>query len=228
MRRHSLRCWSGRAALGAVVVFGALAWSAVPASAHNYLVGSSPEANAVVTEQPGIFTVTTNDDLLDLGGGGSGMAMQISGPAGTAAPLYYGDGCVTVAGPTAQTQAQLGQPGEYTVVWQVVSTDGHPVSGDFTFTWQPAPGQQLAEGAAAPPTCGETAASDQASPQSTTDAGGSAPDSTGAALSDVLWIGGGVLAVLLAVVVTLLAVARRRPVPPAGPADLADRSPRDE
>jgi hypothetical protein len=46
-------------------------WSAAPAAAHNYLVSSSPEDGAVVTEQPGAFSVTTNDALLDLDGTGA-------------------------------------------------------------------------------------------------------------------------------------------------------------
>ncbi|TFC19812.1 copper resistance protein CopC [Cryobacterium algoritolerans] len=204
------RRWSVRA-LGAVVVGAALVgWSAAPAFAHNNPVGSSPAAGAVVTEQPGTFTVTTNDQLLDLHGEGSGNAMAIRGPAGAATPLYYGDGCVTLSGPSIETKAQLGRPGEYTVIWQVVSTDGHAVSEEYTFTWQPAAGQEPAEGSPTLPTCGGTTST-------WADAAARAPAGAGPGLGDLAWIGGALGAVVLAIGGTLLVVNRRGRTPDAKP-----------
>ncbi len=173
----------------------------------------------MVTEQPSLFTVTTNDALLDFGGGGAGSGMLISGPSDAATPLYYGDGCISVLDSTVETAAQLGQPGEYTVTWQVVSTDGHPVSGDFAFTWQPAAGQETAEGSPVKPVCADTAgaATDAAATDAAdaaagtdagTDAGTAAP--TGAGLADAAWITAALGAVLLAAAGTLLTVRRRR------------------
>lgn len=204
----------GVAVAGAVLVGSVLAGPASPASAHNSVISTTPAAGSVVTEQPPVFQVTTNDNLLNLDGMGSGMAMQISGPADAASPLYYGDGCVTVFGPTLEMKAQLGEPGEYTVVWQVVSTDGHSISGDFSFTWQPNADQQLAEGASTPPDCGGTASGGSAAKPTQTDAATPAPAPENAALGDVLWIGAAVAAVLAATLVTLLVVGRRKP--PAG------------
>ncbi|MET0726455.1 MAG: copper resistance CopC family protein, partial [Leifsonia sp.] len=128
--RRALRCLALAGAGATIVVASALA--AAPASAHNYPVGSTPAEGATVTVQPDVISLTTNDNLLDFG---SSSAIQVSGPSD--APLYYGDGCATVTDATVETTAQLGAPGEYTVQWQVVSTDGHPVSGSFTFDWQP-------------------------------------------------------------------------------------------
>ncbi|TFB75804.1 copper resistance protein CopC [Cryobacterium glaciale] len=198
---------AARAVFAVIVVAAALGWSAAPASAHNYVVGSSPSADAVVTEQPGVFSVTTNDQLLDLGGTGSGSAMVVTGPA--SAPLFYGDGCATVAGFTVETAAQLGAAGEYTVIWQTVSTDGHAISDEFRFDWQPAAGQTLSDGATAAPTC--SAETDVA----TTDTAPSPPADpsvAGSSLSTVAWIGGTLGAVLLAVTVTLL-LLRSKPRP---------------
>jgi len=193
------RPWFRGALLGAVVL-AAVAGTAAPASAHTSFLSSSPEAGSVVTEQPGTISVTTTDDLLVLGDEVTGMAVQVSGPAGSEEPLYYGDGCVTVSGATAAVDVQLGEPGEYTVTWKVIAADSHPLDGQFTFTWQPAPGQEVAEGSTEAPTCGGA-------------------DAAGSPLPvDALWIGGAVLAALLAGVVTLVAVVRRRPEPPAGPA----------
>lgn len=204
------RRWSVRALGGAVVVAALVGWSAAPAFAHNFPVGSSPAEGAIVTEQPGTFTVTTNDQLLDLRGEGSGNAMAIRGPAGAATPLYYGDGCVTLFGPSIETKAQLGQPGEYTVIWQVVSTDGHAVSEEYTFTWQPVAGQKLAEGSPTLPSCGGTA-------QTRADAAASTPADAGPGLGDLAWIGGALGAVILAIGGTLLVVDRRGRTPAADP-----------
>ncbi|MEC5151458.1 copper resistance CopC family protein [Cryobacterium sp. GrIS_2_6] len=213
MRSNHVRDRSLRALGVAAVVAASLGFSAAPASAHNYPVGYAPAENSVVTEQPGNFTVTTNDALLNLDGTGTGNAMRISGP--TSAPLYYGDGCITLFGAKLETTAQLGQPGEYTVTWQVVSTDGHPVSGSYTFTWQPAAGQVLATGLAAAPTCGATTAPD--APGAVAEASAGTPATPGAAQSavaptDLLWIAGAALAVLIAVAATLF-LTRRRPTP---------------
>ncbi|RNE67359.1 copper resistance CopC family protein [Cryobacterium tepidiphilum] len=211
--------WLGR--LGAAVLLSgaALGVFAAPASAHNYEVSSTPEAGAVVTTQPDVISVTTNDDLLAVDGLNGGMGIQVSGPAEH--PLYYGDGCVTVFGPTIEAEAALGQPGEYTVSWQVISTDGHSVSDSFTFTWKPNADQKLAAGKSAPPTCGKTATdaagegTATAAPDGSGDAGGAATsgDAAKAALVDVVWIGGAVLVVLVAVVVTLVLVRRKPAVP---------------
>ena len=202
----------GRAALTALVlVGGTLAASAAPAFAHNSVVNISPAPGSVVTEQPGAIKITTNDNLLDLSGEGAGSAMQVSGP--TDATLYYGDGCASVFGPTLEAEVQLGQPGEYTVVWQTVSTDGHSISDTFTFTWQPDASQVLGEGSATAPTCATSGAGTGAAD---TDAAASDADDEGAGSavqgSDLLWIGGALVAILIAIGVTLLFL-RRRPTP---------------
>ncbi|TFD84539.1 copper resistance protein CopC [Cryobacterium lactosi] len=191
---------------GVALVVATLGWSAVPAFAHNYVVSTSPEAGSVVTEQPGVVTVTTNDNLLDLSGEGAGSAMQVSGP--TDAPRYYGDGCATVSGPNLQAEVQLGQPGEYTVVWQTVSTDGHSISDSFTFTWQPDASQVLDEGSATAPTCASAGAGAAAAD---TDAASDSAGTGGTAVSgtDLLWIGGALVAILAAIGLTLLFLRKR-------------------
>ena len=162
----------------------------------------------MVTEQPGLFSVTPSDLILDLGGTGSGTAMIVTGPA--SAPLFYGDGCATVSGATIETAAQLGAAGQYTVIWQTVSTDGHSISDEFTFDWKPALGQSLADGVATAPSCGieADASTADATEDATADTGASAASDS--ALSTVAWIGGAIGAVLLAGAVTLLVLRRTR------------------
>ncbi|WP_244285810.1 copper resistance CopC family protein [Cryobacterium zongtaii] len=207
-RRHA-RMLKRSALAGVVLAVASLGATAAPAFAHNYLVGSTPAAGSIVTEQPGTVSITTNDNLLDLSGQGDGSVIQVTGPAD--APRYYGDGCSTIAGPTLETAVQLGQPGEYTVTWQVVSTDGHPISDTFSFTWQPDAAQVLNEGSATAPECA-TAGSGQTGPADP-DAAGTDVSESGSAVdvTDLLWIGGALVAILAAIGVTLLLL--RRPTP---------------
>ena len=213
----------GIGTLTGVLAVALLGLGVAPASAHNTLVSSNPTAGSVVTEQPGTFVITTNDALLEAGG--TANAIQVRGPG--AEPLYYGDGCMTVEGASLTTPVALGQPGEYTVIWQVVSADGHPIDGEFAFTWQPAEGQELAAGVAAPPVCGETQApvesgtptpeptfTTQTDSLQTTDA--TAEEETSTAPADILWIGAAVGVLVIAAVIVLI-VVRRRGAKPGAP-----------
>jgi len=198
-----------RVLLGGGLVVAAVGLFAVPASAHNYPVGSAPAENSVVTEQPGVFSVTTNDLLLNLDGTGAASAMLITGPTSAGTALYYGDGCAVVSGATVETSAQLGEAGDYSVTWQTVSTDGHAISDTYSFTWKPAAGQKLATGSPDAPTCGGTP---DAETESATDAPGAGPTEAAASsgmLADVAWIGGSLGAVLLAVGTTLFVLRRK-------------------
>ncbi|HEU0181136.1 MAG TPA: copper resistance CopC family protein [Agromyces mariniharenae] len=178
---------------------------ALPASAHNYVVATTPAKGAVVTAQPGTVSLETNEALLDVEGG---SVIQVQGPDGR----YYGDGCAVVDGPVATTQTQLGEPGEYTVTWRVVSTDGHPISGTWAFTWQPVDGIALADGSEEPGACGGTSAAadpDASAPASESEAPDESSDAASAAPLDALWIVGGVLLATVAAIVTWLVVRRR-------------------
>lgn len=187
------------AALGALVAAAVVLGFAAPAQAHNYLVSSTPSEGTTVTELPAEFSVTTNGPLLSLEGSIAGFALEIRDAQG----LYYGDGCVAVAGPTlSEKAAPLGEAGDYTMLWQLVSADGHTVSGEVNFTWAPAEGAELAEGTATPATCGNGTGAPVAS--------GPQEERVNANLGDVLWIGGAIGAVLLAALVTFLVVTRRK------------------
>lgn len=184
-------------AVGALVV-GAVLGLAGPAQAHNYLVASTPEPDSVLTALPEEFSVTTNAALLDLSGTASGFAIRIVDGAGA----YYGDGCVRVEGSSMYTSAQLGEPGEYTFLWQLVSEDGHSVSGEFGFAWDPTDSSEISEGFAQPPVCSGAAVSETAPPEEVTQ---DEPADT-----DTVWLIGAVGAVALAVVATVLLLRRRR------------------
>lgn len=189
---------------------------AVPtgAQAHNYLVSSNPAADSTISVVPETFSVTTNEALLDLSGDAGGFAIQVIDENG----LHYGDGCGVVSGSSFSTGATLGEAGPYRFLWQVVSADAHTVSGEFTFTWAPDADAVVSPGSPTPPVCGESVveetptASPTPTPEPTVTPTAVAIDDEATAASDpstALWIGGAVLAVLLAGGVTWLIVRRR-------------------
>lgn len=202
----------GIAAAAAAVAIVAIA---APASAHNVLVASTPAAGSTLTALPDAFSVTTNEPMLDLGGEADSFALQVRDAAG----LYYGDGCVTVVDGTMSATPFIGEAGAYTMIWQAVSADGHPVSGEVPFTWAPTDDVQASAGSATPVVCGsapapaETQTASPATPGSgpTESASTRGPQVTDDAVpvGDVLWIGGAVVAAGIAVAVGIVVAGRR-------------------
>lgn len=212
------------AAVGTIIV-GAVLCSvlgfAAPAQAHNYVVASTPAENEVLTELPELFSVTTNSSLLELPGNEAAFAIQVSDEAG----LYFGDGCVTIDGASIHSTAALGKPGDYTMVWQVISADGHPVSGEIAFEWAPTDSTQQSVGVATPPVCGvDVTGSEEQQPAPGDGAEGDGAERDGAEggaprdsvdeaavsadASDVVWIAGALGAVAIAVIATVVVLRR--------------------
>ncbi len=201
--------WGVAAIVVAIGIAGPIGF-AVPAYAHNVLVASTPAADQVLTELPDSFSVTTNEDLLELDGS-NGFALQIRDAAGA----YYGDGCVQVVDATMSATAALGEPGAYTMLWQVVSADGHSVDGEIPFTWQPTGAAEASPAFETPPVCGETATPEPSAsasqPPATGDPIAEGPTASGIDLPTVLWIGGAILAAGLAVAVAIALAGRKTP-----------------
>lgn len=203
-----------RASALAVIGLAAMALTfgvAAPASAHNYLVESTPTEGGTLTQLPEQFSITTNDELLDLGADAGGFGLQVQDADG----LYYGDGCVAVDGPSMMSDAALGAPGAYLLTWQVVSIDGHTVSGEIRFAWEPDDITESSAGSETAPVCGE----DTEEPEpSTADESTTPPVDDEAAPkeeqpadgTDLLWIGGAIAAVVVAGAVTMLVLSRKK------------------
>ncbi|WP_306232802.1 copper resistance CopC family protein [Agrococcus beijingensis] len=147
--------------------------------AHAAVTGTTPADGAVMTEQPGTFSVTMNEELLTIEGVNSANQIQLTDAEGR----FYGDGCTTVEGGTISLAAALGTAGDYTLTYQVVSADGHTIDGTVGFAFEPVAGQEGVSGLAAAPVCGvaapvetEAGATDPAAtePAATSDA----PDAT--------------------------------------------------
>lgn len=201
MQRQHTR-FAALAVVGGLVAAGSVLGLAAPAQAHNYLVDSTPKSGSTLTELPDRFSVTTNDTLLDLAGDGGGFGMLIKGSDG----LYYGDGCVTISDATLSTDAAIGAAGTYTLIWQLVSTDGHSVSDEYTFDWAPPAGGTASEttGSSAVPDCGgkNSGAAPAAEPATSADESG--------LYANLPWIGGAVVAILIAIGVTLFLVRPKK------------------
>jgi copper resistance protein C len=189
----------------------ALALALVPvtsASAHDYLVDSSPKAGSTITTAPKDVSLTFDDIVLDLSGDGSSSLVQVTGPNGR----HFETGCPKIEGRVVTTPVALGASGKYTVTWQIVSADGHVVSSSIQFDYardaQATPSASAApipKGAAARPACGSV----------DTNAASTAPhvpsqDSGSSVLWVVIVIAGIIVLMMIAAVIVLVATSRRR------------------
>lgn len=197
------------AVIGGTLMFSMLAIQS--ASAHDYLVDSTPVEGQTLSTLPAEFSVTANSAMLDLAGDGTGFGIRVTDAAGQ----FYGDGCLTIAGPTLSTPAALGGAGKYLLTWQFVSDDGHPVSDTLSFTWAPDAGFVPSAGASTAPVCGAVAAPETPTAAAPTTAAEPTAAPTAAAAAEPtqdsrvpLLVGGGILAVVLAAGISLY-LARR-------------------
>ncbi|MFI7385317.1 copper resistance CopC/CopD family protein [Streptomyces sp. NPDC049813] len=110
-----------------LAVTGALLAGAAPASAHAALTGSDPKQGAVVQTAPEQVSLTFSEDVAMSDG-----AVRVLDPAGK----RVDDGKAGHPGGTTYSVGlHSGLPdGTFTVAYQVVSADSHPVSGAFTFS----------------------------------------------------------------------------------------------
>ncbi|MBX3193503.1 MAG: copper resistance protein CopC [Schumannella sp.] len=179
---------------------------AAPASAHNVVISTTPTAGETLTELPEAFQIVTNEPLLSLESS-KGFVLQIRDAHG----LYYGDGCLRVEGATMSAEPALGAPGDYTVLWQAVSEDGHTIDGEIPFSWAPTGEFEPAIGYDTPPVCGEERPSPEPTQTQVATPAPDVPEEPAAAsdLQPVLWIGGGVL-VLAAVAAIVIGIGRAR------------------
>lgn len=101
------------------------------ASAHAYVVRTSPAAGAVLKAAPSRVTVVW-DEAITTGTGGTSAALGVYGASGKRVDTG------TVEHPVGDTLTVALRPhlphGTYTVGWKVTSADTHVVSGAFTFS----------------------------------------------------------------------------------------------
>ncbi|MEU0136786.1 copper resistance protein CopC [Streptomyces sp. NPDC006296] len=112
------------------LLFGLVLAGASPASAHAALTGSDPQDGAVVATAPADVTLTFSEQIAM-----DDDSIRVLDPSGkradTGAPRDLTSGGAVRYG----VQLHSGLPdGTYTVAWQAVSADSHPVAGAFTFS----------------------------------------------------------------------------------------------
>lgn len=157
---------------------------AVPASAHDVLTGSNPADGSTVSTAPSTITLTFDQPAQNYQ-----PVLTVTGPNGN----RFSSGAPTVAGDVVSIPVTgAGPAGKYTAAWRIVSADGHPVSGEISYT--------LAAQAAGTDTGSAAPAGEGGNPN--------AASSGTSGLGVWLWIGIGV-AVLL--VIGAVVVILRRP-----------------
>ncbi|MDF3300849.1 copper resistance CopC/CopD family protein [Streptomyces tropicalis] len=110
-----------------LAVGGALLAGAAPASAHAALTGSDPQQGVVVDKAPTQVSLTFSEQVAM-----NRDSLRVLDPKGTRVDV---GGPHQVSGTTYAVQVRTGLPrGTYTVAYQVVSADSHPVGGAYTFS----------------------------------------------------------------------------------------------
>ncbi|HEX6446373.1 MAG TPA: copper resistance CopC family protein [Streptosporangiales bacterium] len=97
-----------------------------PAVAHDVLIGTAPKARSTVTAPRSTVVLTFNDAVQT-----SFAEVVVSDAAGDELSVGKPD---VVDDTVTQRIQPFRSAGGYRVSWRIVSADGHPVSGTFTFT----------------------------------------------------------------------------------------------
>jgi len=105
--------------------------NAAPAMAHTRIAKSSPGINSVIKNWPSKVTIIFNENLITLNGA-SVNRIEVTNSQG----VRIDEGATKVSGSSASAQLKGGQSsGRYTVTYRVVSSDGHPVTNTYSFTF---------------------------------------------------------------------------------------------
>jgi len=121
---RSPRRWAARLGTVLAVLALALLGTAGPALAHNVLISSSPADGATLDTAPSTVTFSFDQPVQNFE-----PVLVVIGPNGNA----FG-GAPTVSGDSISAPMTAGPAGSYRAAYRIVSADGHPVSGEITFT----------------------------------------------------------------------------------------------
>ena len=173
-----------------------------PAAAHDSLIDSDPAAGSAVETLPTELTLTFS-------------AAPIGGEGSTEVVVIDGDGNDVTAGDATLDGAMVIQPlaseapaGEYHVIWKVVSSDGHPTSGEYSFTVTVGDDTAATEEPTAAPTTAAPTAEQTAAPEPTSTPVSDSGDADGG--SPWVWVLAIVAVLVVAGVVAWIVVSRRR------------------
>lgn len=118
-----------RALIACLIAGAAVLVTAAPAAAHNALISSDPKDKSSLEAGPTSVTLTFDQDVQ--GGEGINTISVVDASGG-----HYevaGDPTIKDSAVSAKVNA-LGKAGQYKIGYRILSADGHPVSGELTFT----------------------------------------------------------------------------------------------
>lgn len=185
------------AVLFATFLAAIMTLSAAPAQAHDSLESSNPADGDELDTAPGWLEMQFSADIGEVG---NEVVVMYEGQDVSAGEITVDGSKVTSALPD-----DLGA-GEYTVQWRVVSSDGHPISGEYTFTLTDAAaaGEDEGESTEGAGLGGEAIDNPEAEVPERGALGDSDADSSGLSVPTILLISVGALSVLVAVVVIVM------------------------
>lgn len=185
-----------RTSLLTAVTAGVLLFAApIPASAHDEFVSSSPEAGSTIPTSPTEITLSFSAELLTDPGSAVIDVIDTAGQNIAVDPPAIDT--------VTATQRLSPDPtsGLITVRWKVVSSDGHPISGEFNYTVEattidPTPGATATP--TSPATDSESTVEETAEPsEGGNPSGGGAFLPIAAVLTGVVVVGGVLIIVLM-------------------------------
>lgn len=118
-----------RALIACLIAGAAVLGTAAPAAAHNALISSDPKDKTSLEVGPSTVTLTFDQEVQ--GGQGINTISVVDANGGH----YEVPGDPTIKDNAVSAQvAALGKAGQYKIGYRILSADGHPVSGELTFT----------------------------------------------------------------------------------------------
>lgn len=124
-----------RKLLVAIAIATLTFFSIAPSAAHGSSTISTPAADSKVLVMPSVVSIEFDGKLQTLGTEKINL-ITVTDPAGQ----VISDGVSLVEGAKLSTRISiLDSTGLISVHYRIVSQDGHPVEGDYTFTVGPAP-----------------------------------------------------------------------------------------
>ena len=105
-----------------------VALTALPATAHEELVDQEPKAGQILEAGITEVKLSFSEDLIALENSAGSQIVILDENQNP-----VNNGCAVIDARTAIALVDIDQPGTYQVGWRVVSGDGHPISGSFSF-----------------------------------------------------------------------------------------------
>ena len=102
--------------------------TALPATSHEQLVNQEPKSGQVLEAGIAEVRLSFSDDLISLDNSAGSEIVILDENQNP-----VNNGCAVIDARTAIARADIDTPGTYQVGWRVVSGDGHPISGSFSF-----------------------------------------------------------------------------------------------